>query len=70
MSLDKMIFALFDFIQVLIDCPKLRPLIIKSLQDLTYYIMIYSQITVSMVSVYHIVLCTIYNIIYMRIMYH
>lgn len=45
LSLENLIFALFDFLSILLENPKSRKLIKASLSDLIYYILIYMQMT-------------------------
>lgn len=44
-SLENLVFAIFDFVTIVIETPKSRQLIKQGISDLLYYILIYMQIT-------------------------
>ena len=45
LGLENLVFAIFEFVRVMVETPKLKNYLIKSLTELMYYIIIYMEIT-------------------------
>ncbi|XP_070557729.1 LOW QUALITY PROTEIN: importin-9-like [Ptychodera flava] len=45
LGFENLVFSIFDFIHGLIETPKFRSTVLKSIEDLVYYVILYMQIT-------------------------